>query len=195
MTAAPTTAIDTAKWHLADAATSSKGQKYCILSNENKPVSFALKGDLRTRFGASSFDKNIDSTRKNLDFDISNHKHLIELFSNIDKWAIGYLAKHSQRLLKKQMTEELIKSHYKPLVIEYGDTKSIRTKINIRGHRACRFWDSDRNSTDIPPEDWLSNEYNVHVNIPQLYVMGSDVGFTIETTDLLVRPIEKNCPF
>ena len=150
---------------------------------------------MRTRFGASSFDKNIDSTRKNLDFDISNHKHLIELFSNIDKWAIGYLAKHSQRLLKKQMTEELIKSHFKPLVIEYGDTKSIRTKINIRGHRACRFWDSDRNSTDIPPEDWLSNEYNVHVNIPQLYVMGSDVGFTIETTDLLVRPIDRQCPF
>ena len=190
-----TKTVDTAKWVLSECATSNKGQRYCVLSSSNQPVRFDLGEVLRTKFGACNFDKNIEATRKNLDFDITDNARLIQLFEEIDKWAISYLTKNAQRLLKKDMTAEVLKSHYKPLVINYGDSKGIRTKVNISGHRACRFWDSDRNSTDIPPEDWLSNEYNVHVNIPQLYVMGSDVGFTIETTDLLVRPIEKTCPF
>ena len=190
-----TKTVDTAKWHLADVATSNKGQKYCVLTSSNQPVRFDLGEVLRTKFGACNFDKNIEATRKNLDFDITDNARLIQLFEDIDKWAIGYLTKNAQRLFKKDMTAEVLKSHYKPLVIEYGDSKGIRTKINIRGHRACRFWDSDRNSTDIPPEDWLSNEYKVFVGINQLYVMGSDLGLTIESLDIMVTPITKTCPF
>ena len=75
--------LNLSKWHLADVTTSSKGQKTCQLTNEHKPIAFHLGSRLRTRFGASSFDKNMESNRKNLDFDITNDKQICTMLKQI----------------------------------------------------------------------------------------------------------------
>ena len=57
--------------------------------------------------------------------------------------------------MKKPMSKEVIKEHYKPLLNSYGDRLSVKTKINTGGPRVCRCWDEDKNPRDLP-ENWLS---------------------------------------
>ena len=76
------------KWHLAEVSTSSKGQKSCQLTAAHKPVTFNLGSSLKTRFGANTFDKNVESTRKNLDFDVTGDKQIQEVLEEIDKWTV-----------------------------------------------------------------------------------------------------------
>ena len=185
---------DLSKWHLAEQTTSSKGQKSCQLSSDHTPVSFHLGTSLRTRFGASSFDKTLDSARKNLDFDITDQKELLEFLKKVDDWTVDHIFDNGVRLFKKVMSKEAVKEHYKPLLNIYGDRASVQAKINIRGHRVCQCWDADRNANELP-EDWLSNSYDVQVSLPQLYIMGNDFGWVLETTALRVHPIENECPF
>ena len=88
----------------------------------------------------------------------------------------------------------ILRENYKTLVSQYGDNVRVKTKSKTQGHRVCKCWDEDRQACDLP-EDWLSNQYDVQVAIPALWVMGSSFGLTMETTNLLVRPIQTDCPF
>ena len=181
-------------WHLAEQSISSKGQKTCQLTSDHKPVTFNLGSSLKTRFGASTYDKNVESTRQNLDFQITNDKQIQGLLEEIDKWAVDYILKHGRTCMKKIMSKEIIKEHYKPLLSIYGDRVSTETKINTGGHRKCRCWDEEKNPRDFP-EDWLSNVYDVKVSIPQLWIMGSDFGLTMECIDLMIQHDDVECPF
>ena len=91
----------TKNWHLAEVSTSSKGQKSCQLTADHKPVTFNLGSCLKTRFGASTFDKNIESTWKNLDFDITNDKQIQALLEEIDNWTLQYILEHGGKFMKK----------------------------------------------------------------------------------------------
>ena len=184
----------TKSWHLAEVSTSSKGQKSCQLTAAHKPVTFNLGSSLKTRFGANTFDKNVESTRKNLDFDITGDKQIQEVLEGIDKWTVQYILDNGGKFMKKVMTKEVIKEHYKPLLSSYGDRLSVKTKINIGGSRVCRCWDEHKDQRDLP-ENWLTNKYDVRVSLPQLWIMGSDFGWTLECTDLLVQADDAECPF
>ena len=186
--------LNLSNWHLAEVTTGSKGQRTCQLTSDHKPVSFHLGSCLRTRFGASSYDRNIDSTRKSLDFEITNDQQITSMLQEIDNWAMQYVFDNGGKILKKVMSKDVIKENYKPLLSTYGDSVRVKTKINTGGHRICQCWDVNRNPCDIP-EDWLENEYDVQVAVPQLWIMGSTFGLTLETTNLLIRPIQSNCPF
>ena len=136
----------------------------------------------------------MDLPRTNLDFDITDQKELLEFLKKVDDWTVDHIFDDGVRLFKKVMSREAVKEHYKPLLNIYGDRASVRTKINIRGHRVCQCWDADRNATELP-EDWLSNSYDVQVSLPQLYVMGNDFGWVCECTAMRVHPILNECPF
>ena len=96
-------------------------------------------------------------------------------------------------MYEKIMSTEVIKEHYKPWLSIYGDRVSVKTKMNTGGHRKCRCWD-ENNPRDLL-ENWLSNLYDVKVSIPQLWVMGSDFGLTMECIDLMIRPDDAESPF
>ena len=187
--------VDLSKWQLAELATTTRGQKFCQLTSDNKPVTFRLGSKLQTRIGASTFDKTVDASRKNLDFDVTDHPAIRDCLSKVDQWAVEYISKHSVRLFKKQMTKEAVLEHYRPVLHMYGDTASVRTKINTRGPRRADCWDPDNNTRDLPEDCWLDNQYDAHVALPQMYVMGNDFGWTLETTALRVHPVEVQCPF
>ena len=185
------------EWHLADPTTNSKGQKTCLLTCNQNPITFHLGTKLRTRFGASSFDKTVDLPRKSLDFDISNQQHQLDFLKSVDAWAIDYIFENQQRFnFKKSMSREAIREAYKPLTSCYGTTTSIKTKINVRGTRVCQCWDTHSSSIDLPQDgEWLENLYDVQVVFTQLYFMNGLFGLTVETTALRVHPIERVCPF
>ena len=182
------------KWHLAEVSVSSKGQKSCQLTADHKPITFNLGSSLKTRFGANTYDKNVESTRKNLDFDVTSDKQIQAVLQEIDKWTVQYILDNGGKCMKKIMSREVIKEHYKPLLSSYGDRLSVKTKINTGGSRVCRCWDENKDPRDLP-ENWLNNVYDVRVSLPQLWIMGSDFGWTLECTDLLVQPDDAECPF
>ena len=177
-------------WHLAEPTTSAKGQKSCTLTANGKPVRFELGSRLRTRFGATTLDKNPDATRRSLDFVLDDAGEI----DKIDKWTVEYLSKHSLRLFNKELSKEQVMVQYKPLLHEYGEHKSVRTKINLSGLRSCTFWDECKERLD-QPENWLDNEYDAFATLAHLYIMGSTFGWVLETTALRIHPLCVECPF
>ena len=136
----------------------------------------------------------LETSRTNLDFDITSDQQICAMLKQIDNWAIEYIFDNAAQILKKVMNKDVLKENYKPSLTSYGDTTRVRTKINTAGHRVCQCWDEDRNHCDLP-ETWLKNMYDVQVAIPLLWIMGSSFGLTMETTNLLVHPIQNDCPF
>ena len=140
------------QWHLAETAVSSKGQKSCLLSANHQPVKFQLGSGLRTRFGASTFEKNVDAVRRSLDFDLDDPEALARL-KEIDAWALDYITTHSERLLKKKLSRSEVENGYNPLVKTYGSNSSCKTKINTRGSRSATFWNDAGEQILDPPTD------------------------------------------
>ena len=183
------------QWHLAETAVSAKGQKSCLLTANHQPVRFQLGSGLRTRFGASTFEK-IDVARRSLDFDLDNAQTLAKL-REIDDWALDYITTHSERLLKKQLSRTEVENGYNPLVKIYGSSHSYKTKINIRGSRSATFWNEKGDQILDPPTDgqWQEFAYTAYVAIPQLWIMAGSFGMLLETTALrLCAPAATN-PF
>jgi len=183
-------------WHLSDQAVSSKGQKSCTLTADHQPVRFQLGEALRTRFGASTFDKNVDAVRRNLDFDIDDEVALARL-KEIDAWAMEYICANSERLLKKQLSRAEVENNYSPLVKTYGNCSSVKTKINIRGSRSATLWNEKGEQKLEPPDEgtWQDFAYTAYVSIPQLWIMAGSFGLLLETTALLLQAPAAINPF
>ena len=177
-------------WHLAEPTTSSRGQRSCQLTAENSPLKFLLGSGLSTRYGATTFDRT-DAPRRNLEFVLTDHPAVQEQLRAIDDWAVAYLSKNSARLFGKELSIEEATAAYRPLLRAQWAT--VRTKINVYGARACTYWDSNCLQLLDPPE-WHENSYDVLVSLPQLWIMGADFGFVVETLALKVRPLGVTCP-
>ena len=136
----------------------------------------------------------MESFRTNIDRDITNDKPICALLKQIGDWAVENMHTQSARILKKVMSKDVIRENYKPLLSQYGDTTRVRTQVDFAGHRVCQCWDEEKR-TCLLPEDWLNAEYDARVSIPQLSIMGSSFGVTMEITNLLVHPIRNDCPF
>ena len=97
--------------------------------------------------------------------------------------------KHAARLFKgKQMT-------YKPLLLTKDDYPPlIRCKINVRGTKACRCWTPTYERCEIP-DDLRECRLVPRVQFKSLWVMGSDVGLSVEVLDLMVDQVPEECPF
>jgi len=182
-------------WHLSDQTVSSKGQKSCQLTADHQPVKFQLGDGLRTRFGASTFDK-VDVPRRNLDFDLEEGETL-ERLKAIDAWAIGYITLNSERLLKKKLSRPEVENGYTTLVRTYGSCSSCKTKINIRGPRACTYWDDKgQQIPECPAEGaWQDFAYTVQATLPQLWIMQGTFGLLLETTALCLQAPAAVNPF
>ena len=183
-------------WHLSEQSVSTKGQKSCQLSADHQPVKFQLGDGLRTRFGASTFDKNVDAIRRNLDFDLGEGETL-ERLKAIDAWALDYITEHSERLLKKKLSRADVTNGYTPLVRTYGSCSSVKTKINIRGPRAATYWDDKGQQVHEPPAEgtWQDFAYTVQCGLPQLWIMQGTFGLLLETTALCLQAPAAVNPF
>ena len=184
------------KWYLSDQTVSSKGQKSCMLTADHQPVRFQLGEALRTRFGASTFDKNVDAVRRNLDFDVDDEVALATL-KDIDTWALEYITTNSERLLKKQLSRSEVENNYTPLVRVYGSSSSVKTKINIRGSRSATLWNEKGEQILEPPAEgtWQDFAYTAYVAIPQLWIMQGTFGLLLETTALMLQAPAATNPF
>ena len=184
------------RWHLSEQSISSKGQKSCQLTADHQPVKFQLGDGLRTRFGASSWDRNMETIRRNLDFDLGEGETL-ERLKAIDAWALDYITENSERLLKKRLSKAEVENGYTKLVRTYGSSSSCKCKINIRGPRSCTYWDDKGQQIHEPPAEgtWQDFAYTVAVAIPQLWIMQGTFGLLLETTALCLQAPAAVNPF
>ena len=167
-----------------------------MLTADHRPVRFQLGEALRTRFGASTFDKNVDAVRRNLDFDIDDEAALARL-KEIDNWALEYITANRERLLKKQLSRTEVENGYTPLVRMYGASCSVKTKLNIRGSRSATFWNDKGEQILEPPGEgeWQHFAYTAYVAIPQLWIMQGTFGLLLEAIALKIQTPAASNPF
>ena len=67
-----------------------------MLTADHQPVRFMLGEALRTRFGASTFEKKLDAVRRNPDFDIDDEVALGRL-KEIDTWAMDIKSRQTAK--------------------------------------------------------------------------------------------------
>ena len=172
-------------WVLSDQAVSSKGTRSCQLTANSQPVRFILGEGLRTKWGASTFDKNIDAPRRTLDFDIE------------DVALIARLRQIDARLLKKTLSRVEVENGYSPLVRTYGSSASVRTKINVKGARVASFWNERGEQIFDPPAEgcWQDYAHAVQVVVPQLWIMQGTFGLLLETIAVQLSPPAAVNPF
>ena len=178
-------------WHLADQFVTAKGAKTCLLTVDGKPFVYQPQTRVICPFGITSWEE--DVARKNLE--VRCTPELESFFSALDEWAVTYISQNSNRLLKKQLSEQTIRENYRSPLSKKADYPALlRTKVNTLGPKAVRFWDAQGRSTE-QPEDWRAVECTVMLHIRSLWIMGSSFGWTIECSDLQVHAPVYACPF
>ena len=115
--------MDCSAWQIADVFVTARGAKiYKVTSPEGQPCTWLPAARVRAPFGPGSFDKDCNATRLNLDICVEDEQLLGECGA-LDRWAVGYLAEHSERLFKKKMTEQQVVEAYTPCMRPPRDPK------------------------------------------------------------------------
>ena len=180
-------------FQLQDTQTSSRGAKTCtLLSAKGEKIVFTL-GPTSTPFGAGSYGDEA-TTRKTLDLRVFDTES--EFFKELDNWAVDYIAKNSERLLKKSLTRDQVKEHYRsPATAKEGYQPLVRTKINTFGQNAVRCWSTTREVIGLP-EDLKNCNFLAQVHLSHLWMMGRDYGWVISCQDLMILDqVSQECPF
>jgi hypothetical protein len=125
---------------------SARGAKSCALLDAANKVCFTLgsrEEPTSTPFGATVFGDE-PNTRKTIEFNLSPEQE--ESFAKFDRWSVTYLAMNSQRLFKKEMSEEQIRENYKSpltknvIMVRILDVNLIRlggVRSGAGIHRVC----------------------------------------------------------
>ena len=191
-TTSTTAPMNCAAWHLDDVHTTTRGAKvYRATSETGRSCTWIPKAQVRAPFGPSTFDKDADATRLNLDICLEDPE-LLQEAEQLDKWAIEYLVKHSERLFKKQMTEAQVRAAYTSCVKPPRDSKyspMLKTKVDRQGARALKVWTAD-GEPGAEPLEWRRFDCKVAITISHLWQMGGSFGLVLQTTDVQLFPRE-----
>jgi hypothetical protein len=183
------------QWQLKDTQVSARGAKSCALLDKVDKVCFTLGSKdepTSTPFGATVFGDE-PNTRKTIEFNLTPDQE--EEFAKFDRWSIAYLSVNSQRLFKKDMSEDQIRENYRsPLTKKDNYGAHLRCKINTIGRSAVRCWDIDGMRTDMP-DDLRYMAITPRVNISHLWIMSREFGWVFQATDLMLCQSEEICPF
>ena len=177
-------------WQLGDVQTSPKGIRSAPLTDsKGNPIIVHLadlQKALTAPFGSSAFN-DPTAARQNICFRIDSE--LQEKIATVDLYMADYIKTHAARLFKgKHMT-------YKPLLLLKDDYPAlVRCKINVRGTKACRFWTPACERREMP-DDLRECRLVPRVQFKSLWIMGSDVGLSVEVLDLMVDQVPDACPF
>ena len=178
-----TATVNAMDLHLKELTISARGVKSAAVVNaKGDAVSYTFDDFTMTPFGPSSFDKDPQATRQQLDVRLGSAE---PFFQNLDNWAIAYISEHSERLFRKKLSAEQITERYHPCVRTSEKHPSLlRTKINLGGNNFCLFWNSKEELVEAP-ESWKI-EFRPRVDISHLWVMGSSCGLVLTCSHLLL---------
>ena len=183
-----------ANYQLADPQVNAKGGRYCPLSDGDKSAWIIPTGKLYSPFGGPSlYEAAVYTPRQTLE--LRCDEELAATIRAFDGWAKGYILEHSERLFKKKLTAQQVDEGYRSPMHQKGDyAPNLRTKIDLEGRMACRYWTPDGQSQG-PPEDYKMCDFRVRLLIRSMWFMKNEFGFTIQVMDMQVHPRSHTCPF
>ena len=184
-----------ANYHLSEPTANAKGAKSCKLDSNGAQVTFNL-GDsslpASSPFGATNYGGDT-SPRQTIEFKLTpeQQKH----WDAFDTWALTYLFANSERIFKKQMTQEQLRESYRsPVTRKEGFEPHLRCKINTCGQKAVRAW-KDQERIELP------NNLKMVPLVPRItlshtWLMTKEFGFVLSVNDILcLETPEETCPF
>jgi len=147
--------------------------------------------NFRVPFAPSTFDKNPNATRLNLQLSMDSAAVAYQL-QEFDKWAIRYLTEHSHRIFKKTMTNEQVLAGYTSCVktsTRDGFAPLLKVKMDTDGSNAVSCWDVMGRDIPIPKsEDWKGSHIKAKLHFSHMWIMGGQFGVVIRLTDAKIMP-------
>ena len=182
-------AFNTANLSIDDVFTTSRGSKIARIKDGDNNCEYIPSSKLRVPFEPSTFDKNPDATRLNLQLSIDDPAMQQEL-KKFDEWIIEYIAEHSERLLKRQMTKDKVRAGFTSSIKEKeGYSPLLKTKLDLDGRNAVCCWDKN-GAIDIP-KDWRGY-IEARLCFSHLWLMGAQFGVVVRLTD--AKFVEESVP-
>ena len=150
---------------------------------------------METPFTPSSFS---DGKANKQNLDIRCDGEYLHFFSELDCWAVEYIAVNYLRLFGKQLASDKVAEMYRPCIKKIGSFEPLlRTKITSEGLHRTRYWTMDKKDR-MKPECWLASVFKTQIRIGYLYITGSTFGLALDCTDIQVckefTPTPPACP-
>ena len=182
--------INTANISLRDVFTTKQGAKIASFKDGDDDLVYQPNEFLRVPFEPSTWDK--DPTSQRLNLVLETTPSVLEAFQNFDEWLIKYIAEHSERLLKKRLSVEQVKSNYSSCIktSEEKYPATLKTKIDLGGKHPVCCWSREANARREPPEYWRQYKVSPRLHITHLWIMGATFGPVVRVTDAMLEPNE-----
>ena len=139
--------------------------------------------------------QNAEATRVNICF--APTPEVSSFVQSFDAWLCTAIAASSQRLLGTQLTVDDVKARYQsPLKThEASGAQALRVKMNLSGRTAVKCWDTFRRPRE-QPESWTSlKSVTPRIAIRSIWLMGRDMGCTLELQQAMLEEAPAECPF
>ena len=192
---------NTTSWIVRDAVVSSRGAKSCQIEH-TKPeaggdskIRFTLgskEQPTRSPFGATTYDGQ-ETAQKTIEFNLTDEE--VESFKGIVDWLTEYIAGHSERIFRKQMsTEQVSESLRNPVTQRAGYQPHLRCKLRPS---SVRVWDAYGKIREGGlPSDLRGYRLVPRITIEKLWIMSRECGLVLQVSDLMILEREEAaCPF
>ena len=183
----------------SDVRKNAKGGKAVYLNGAGGKLIFQLP-PLRAPFGLSEY-KDEASGRVSYTLPLSLDKpEVLEVFSKLDERVLNFITEHSEELLGKKMSRDVIaeglyKSPIKKSSKEgYAPTLSLKVLTNIKdGSLATEAYNSNRES--VPLNDLEKGQaVSAIIEINQIWRTPAGVGVTVRVHQVMFAPTNKLKP-
>ena len=191
--------MDPTSWIVRDAVISSRGAKSCPVEyakhdkGTDGKIHLAIgsrEKPTTTPFGATTFDGQ-EAAQRTIEFNLSDDE--VEQFQGVTAWLKEYLAEHSLRIFKREMSQEQVSDSLRSPVTQKGSFQPhLRCKIRPA---SVRTWDANNKPVALP-NDLRGYKLVARLTIDRLWIMSRECGLVLQVTDLMVLPSEETvCPF
>ena len=165
-------------------------------SKSRAPPTFQLSSGptLLSPFGASAFEEG--QTRLSIIFHIP--AELADFFDKMDNYFIKQVAARSVELLRHTMSEEEVRSIWRPAVTcRDGYPPQLCCKYNMAGNKAVRHWTAEGAAVEIAdPRDLRNHSVTALVKSSGFWAMGvKECGVAWDVVSMLLGPSRDECPF
>ena len=175
----------------------SRGSKTAVVLRDNERFAHMFEEQVECLFNPGSYDKDDQALRQNIVFRLNDE--LEKICTDLDAWAVEYIAENSERLLGKALTKEQVGFAYvSNAKKQEGKSPLVKFKINMPGsNKPTRCWTEDGAPAGFM-QVWAGAAMKIKVLVSHLWVMGSaskaEFGFVIVVTDVMAQQDEVECP-
>jgi hypothetical protein len=169
--------------------------KICKIHSGKESAMWASKVETETPFTPSSFNE-VKANKLNLDIRCTDEYS--DFFSQLDCWAVDYIADNYLRLCGRYLSLNTVKQMYRPCIKKKGNFDPLlRAKITLEGMQRTKYWTLDK-SPRLKPDCWQATTFKIKVRISYLYVTNDALGLALDCTDVQVckefTPVPDVCP-